>query len=66
MATDVKSGKEILDDFFAGLEELQGVDRSIASAVKDLYKEGKLSNSNIENKLAELREQKADDHSKED
>lgn len=36
MAEKVKSGKEILDDFFDGIEEIENVDKDIAKMLSKL------------------------------
>ena len=56
MEKSVKSGKEILDDFFDNLEEIQNVEKSIAEALKKLYQEGNFTDNRITNALQELRE----------
>jgi len=61
MDKSVKSGKEILDDFFNGILNIPDVDEKLASEIKKLYDEGKLTNTNLSNKLASLREKKSDD-----
>lgn len=55
MENKLKSGKEIMEEFFNELETIEGVDRNIASALKDLYAENKLSEKNITNTLKALR-----------
>lgn len=59
MSKKVKSGKEILNEFFNDLKEIKGVDSTIANAIYDLYKEEKFSDANVKNKLQELRDQDA-------
>ncbi len=56
MDNEIKSGKEILDDFFGNVEEIEGVDPQVAAAVKKLYDDGKLTHTNLFNALAALRE----------
>lgn len=57
MSERVKSGKEILDEFFRELKEIKDVDLNIANSLTELYKEGKFSDANVKNKLQELRDQ---------
>ncbi|MBI5204701.1 MAG: hypothetical protein HZA11_07280 [Nitrospirae bacterium] len=59
MDNQVKSGKEILDDFFGNITNLPGVDREIAEKILELYKAGKLTSTNIANALVTLREENA-------
>jgi len=61
MDKPVKSGKEILDDFFNGILNIPDVDEKLASEIKKLYDEGKLTKTNLSNKLASLREEKVND-----
>ena len=58
MTEQVKSGKELLDDFFGELLSIKDVDVEVASSILRLYQEGKLSNVNITNELQRLREAK--------
>lgn len=61
MDKPVKSGKEILDDFFNDILNIPDVDEKLASEIKKLYNEGKLTKTNLSNKLASLREKKVND-----
>lgn len=61
MDKPVKGGKEILDDFFNGILNIPDVDEKLASEIKKLYDEGKLTNTNLSNKLASLIEEKVND-----
>lgn len=56
METKVKSGKEVLDEFFNDLPNLANVDSAIANSLVELYKNDKLSDTNIKNSLSKLRE----------
>jgi len=57
MADKVKSGKEILDDFFEKIDGIPDVDLTIANSLADLYRQGKFSDTNIKNELQKLREE---------
>lgn len=57
MTNPVKSGKEILDDFFAEILNIPDVDSAIAQSLADLYGQGKLTDTNVKNALQKLREQ---------
>jgi len=59
MDNQVKSGKEILDDFFGNIKNLSGVDKEIAEKILELYKTNKLTSTNISNALVKLREKNA-------
>lgn len=56
MAEKVKSGKEILDDFFDGIEEIANVDKDIAKMLSKLYQDDKLTDTNVKNELQKLRD----------
>lgn len=57
MADKVKSGKEILDNFFENITEIKDVDKDIAEMINTLYKDNKLTDINVKNELQKLREQ---------
>lgn len=61
MNNEIKSGKEILDDFFDNIEKIPGVDNAIASIMKELYCDNKLTAANLSNALYKQREQAAYD-----
>jgi hypothetical protein len=56
MKDKVKSGKEILNDFFDGIEEIENVDIDIAKMLSKLYQEDKLTDTNVKNELQKLRD----------
>lgn len=56
MEDKVKSGKEILDDFFDGIEEIENVDKDIAKMLSKLYQEDKLTDTNVKNELQKIRD----------
>lgn len=55
MADKIRSGQELLDEFFNEIETIKGVDQSMANIVKNLYKEKKLTKINLSNELAKVR-----------
>jgi hypothetical protein len=55
MSNKVKSGQEILDDFFGTIESIDGVDPKISKLISDLYSEGTLTEATIKNELEKLR-----------
>jgi hypothetical protein len=61
MDSVIKSGKEILDDFFNTIEQIPEVDSKLASRLKELYRENKLTSTNLSNALSELREEAQND-----
>jgi hypothetical protein len=56
MENTVKSGKEVIDEFFSELSKLPNVDAEISNILIDLYNTEKLSDVNIKNSLLKLRE----------
>ena len=55
MKNKVKSGKEIVDDFFKNIENIDGVDKDIAKMLTNLYENDKLTEINVKNELPKLR-----------
>lgn len=58
MTNAIKSGQEILQDFFSEITSINGVDKDIALAMQKLFQQDKLTNTNISNELSKLREGK--------
>ncbi|SDW82743.1 hypothetical protein [Flavobacterium degerlachei] len=61
MSSEVKSGQEILDNFFEVIESIEGVDFKISKMISELYKEGTLTEARIKNELQQLRIQEKDE-----
>lgn len=57
MDNQVKSGKEILEDFFNNIQNIENVDKTLARSLAALYEQGKLTETNVKNELQKLREQ---------
>lgn len=53
----VKSGKEILDEFFKKIAAIENVDEKIANGLAELYSNGKLTDKNVVNELQKIRQQ---------
>ena len=53
----VKSGKEILDDFFKEISIIENVDEIISKSLTKLYSEGKFTDKNVVNELLNIRKQ---------
>lgn len=58
MKKEIKSGKEILEDFFSEIQKLNNIDKDIVGILGELYKQDKFSDTNIINELDKLREKK--------
>ena len=61
MSNEIKSGKQILDEFFQEIKSLPGVDINVVNTIIDLYEEGKLTERSLSNALLELREKSDND-----
>lgn len=59
MGKKVKSGKEILDDFFTNISKIENVDLVLAESLATLYDQGKLTDTNVKNELQKLRDKGA-------
>ncbi|MFZ5907296.1 MAG: hypothetical protein ACOYVJ_07785 [Nitrospirota bacterium] len=59
MTDQIKSGQEILDEFFSHITDIEGVDQEVVMVILKLYQEGKLTNINISNELSRIREKRA-------
>ena len=59
MEQKVKSGKEILDDFFEKISEIENVDKALAETISILYQQDKLTETNLRNAILELRAKNA-------
>ncbi|MBI4825312.1 MAG: hypothetical protein HY807_02680 [Nitrospirae bacterium] len=56
MTNEIKSGQAILDEFFPQIENIDGVNKEVASVILRLYQEGNLTNTNLSNELSTVRE----------
>lgn len=61
MSEEVKSGKQILDEFFNTLKEIPDVSEDVANVLLELYQSNKLTAKNIANMLSQIREESAND-----
>ena len=60
MIDKIKTGKEVVDEFFAEILSIQGVDRKTAEKLASLYTEGKLTDTNIQNAMVQLLQDEVD------
>ena len=58
MTDQIKSGQEILEEFFSHITDIEGVDQEVVKTIIKLYQEGKLTNINISNELSRIREKR--------
>ncbi len=60
MTDEVKSGREVLNEFFSELPHIEGVNKEVSGIVIRLFQEGRLTNINLTNELMSIREAKSD------
>jgi len=58
MTNKIKSGQEVLDEFFNEISKIEILDQEIAKVIVNLYREDKLTNTNLSNELTRIREEK--------
>ena len=61
MTDQIRSGQEVLEEFFTEIASMDGIDNDVANIVVNLYREEKLSDTNLSNELARIREEKISD-----
>lgn len=58
MTPEIKSGQEVLKDFFENLKDIPDVDGKVADMLIEIFKNNKgLTEKNISNALLKLREE---------
>ena len=57
MNKEIKSGKDVIDEFFSEIYNIENVDEKTVDALVLLYGEGKLTDKNIQNALEDLVQQ---------
>jgi hypothetical protein len=60
MSDEIKTGKEVIDEFFADIMNIKGVDEKIVANLTSLYNEGKLTDTNIQNAMDQLLQEELD------
>jgi len=53
---EIKSGKELCDEYFEGLVSIEGVDVDLASMLKELYGKGQLTTDKVLSTMKNMRE----------
>lgn len=61
MTDKIKSGQGMLDEFFDEMPGIEGVGHDVSDIVMNLYREGKLTNTNLSNELERIRKEKISD-----
>jgi hypothetical protein len=57
MAEQIKSGREIIADFFSDLPSLEGTNEKTVNRLIELYEENKFTDTNIQNALEEIKQE---------
>ena len=60
MSDETKSGKEVIDEFFAHILNIEGVDEKTAKKLTSLYSENKLTDTHVQNAMDELLQEELD------
>ncbi len=66
MENKIKSGKDVLDDFFSEIYNIPNADKKTVDALVELYSQGKLSDKNVQNTLDEIVQKELKQIDKED
>ncbi len=56
MRDKIKSGKDVIEEFFNNILHVEGVDKKTVDKLVELFSENKLTDSNIQNALEELKQ----------
>lgn len=56
MSNEIKSGKDVIKEFFSEILNLEGVEPKTVERLVKLFQENKLTDSNIQNALEELKQ----------
>ena len=60
MSDETKSGREVIDEFFAEIVNIEGVDEKTVEKLISLYSEEKLTDTNIQNAMEQLLQEELD------
>ena len=60
MSDETKSGREVIDEFFAEILNIEGVDEKTVEKLISLYSEEKLTDTNIQNAMDQLLQEELD------
>ena len=66
MDDKIKSGKDVVDDFFAEIYNIPNADKKTVDALVELYSQGKLSDKNVQNTLDDIVQKELKQIDKED
>lgn len=54
MENTIKSGKELIDDFFSEIRNINNLDEKTVELILSLYQNGKLTDINLQNGIQDL------------
>lgn len=54
MDNKIKSGKDVIDDFFAEIYNIPNTDRKTVDVLIEIFSQGKLSDKNVQNAMDEI------------
>jgi len=60
MSDETKSGREVIDEFFANSLNIEGVDEKTVKKLTSLYSERKLTDTYIQNAMEQLLQEELD------
>lgn len=60
MGDGIKSGKEVIDEFFAGILNIDKVDKKLVQRLLDLYGDQKFTDTHIQNMTEQLLQEELD------
>ena len=60
MSDEIKSGREVIDEFFANILNIEGVDEKTVKKLVSLHSEGKLTDTHVQNAMDELLQEELD------
>jgi hypothetical protein len=60
MGDEIKSGKQVIDEFFAEIMNIEGVDKKTVEKLTSLHSEGKLTDTYIQNAMGQLLQEELD------
>lgn len=66
MSDEIKSGRQVVDEFFAKITTMHGVDKTTVARLALLYGEGKFTDINIQNALEKLLQEELKTNEEED
>ena len=66
MSDETKSGREVIDEFFAEILNIEGVDEKTVEKLISLHSKEKLTDTNIQNAMEQLLQEELDRMGEED